>query len=545
MTGVHKHLILKWLAIVAAVLIAALLIALRMLFTHAEPYLRARATDMLSSRFHSDAEIHELHVSLFPLVLQGKGIVLYYHGHHDLPPLITIDQFQATADLIEFFGRPWHIHEVYLKGFAINVPPKEERQGQGFFGNGKAKRDIKVKIDEINAENSLLQIMPSDPKKSAHEFVIEHLVMRRIAPGKPAAFDAVLTNPTPPGQIHSTGQFGPWEPDDPRGTRVSAGYTFTNADLSVFKGISGILSSSGKYSGPLERIEVEGQTETPDFAVDTGNHPMMLKTEFHATVDGTNGETFLHPVTAHFLDSTLVCSGKIVKAPTGKGREVLLHVDSQDARIEDLLRLTVKSDKPLLDGSVKLDTSFDLPPGGGKVMDRLALNGKLAMSDMQFTNTEVRDKLENLSRRAQGHPNDQNAGSSVSQLTGNFDLHSGAIELRDLNFSLPGADVQLEGNYGLGSEKMDFHGDLRLEAKPSQMVTGVKSLLLKPFDPLFRKNGMTQVPIKVTGDRSHPSFGLDFHRKKEKEEGGSNAEENEKEAGRNEPGKDQSGSDPR
>ncbi len=55
----------------------------------------------------------------------------------------------------------------------------------------------------------------------------------------------------------------------------------------------------------------------------------------------------------------------------------------------------------------------------------------------------------------------------------------------------------------------------RLQAKLSQVTTGIKSFLLKPFNSFFRKNGVTVLPIKVTGTRDQPSFGLDFHQKKE------------------------------
>ena len=69
-------------------------------------------------------------------------------------------------------------------------------------------------------------------------------------------------------------------------------------------------------------------------------------------------------------------------------------------------------------------------------------------------------------------------------------------------------------------EELDFHGKLRMQAKLSQTMTGVKSFMLKAFDPFFRKNGQTEVPIKITGQREHPSFGLDLHHKeKEKEKG--------------------------
>jgi hypothetical protein len=50
------------------------------------------------------------------------------------------------------------------------------------------------------------------------------------------------------------------------------------------------------------------------------------------------------------------------------------------------------------------------------------------------------------------------------------------------------------------------------------MTTGMKSFFLKAVDPFFRKGNVTELPIKITGTREHPSFGLDLHHKEEKEE---------------------------
>jgi len=48
------------------------------------------------------------------------------------------------------------------------------------------------------------------------------------------------------------------------------------------------------------------------------------------------------------------------------------------------------------------------------------------------------------------------------------------------------------------------------------MVTGWKSILLKPVDPFFKKDGAgTEVPIKLTGTKSEPHIGLDFGHKKQ------------------------------
>jgi len=66
---------------------------------------------------------------------------------------------------------------------------------------------------------------------------------------------------------------------------------------------------------------------------------------------------------------------------------------------------------------------------------------------------------------------------------------------------------------------MDFHGTLRMQAKLSQTMTGFKSLLLKAVDPFFSKDGAGAVlPIKITGTRQNPSFGLELRRKKEEDQ---------------------------
>ena len=84
-----------------------------------------------------------------------------------------------------------------------------------------------------------------------------------------------------------------------------------------------------------------------------------------------------------------------------------------------------------------------------------------------------------------------------------------------LHYQVPGAKIDLAGKYSLDGNQFDFHGKARMDAKLSHMVTGWKSILLKPVDPFFSKHGVgTEVPVKVTGTKSEPHFGLDFGHKK-------------------------------
>jgi hypothetical protein len=122
-----------------------------------------------------------------------------------------------------------------------------------------------------------------------------------------------------------------------------------------------------------------------------------------------------------------------------------------------------------------------------------------------------------LSRRASGRKTNGNGPDATprnvtSDFSGRFTLGTGTLTLAKLTFDVPGAIVELNGQYSLRSETLAFSGNLFMDAKVSETTTGWKSLALKVVDPLFRKNGRTVIPIKIAGTRDDPSFGLDLRR---------------------------------
>jgi len=258
----------------------------------------------------------------------------------------------------------------------------------------------------------------------------------------------------------------------------------------------------------LERIDIHGETETPQFTVTVGGHPVPLHTKYHAIVDGTNGDTILERIDGSFLNTSLVAKGAVVETPGKKGRTVTLDVTMDKARIEDVLLLAVKAQKPMT-GALRLKTKLVLPPGEQDVVEKLHLDGEFAIADGGFTNPDVQKKINELSHRGSAKPLEGEREKVTSDFTGRFALNDGVLALPNLTFDVPGAAVQLNGQYALRPETLDFHGNLIMDAKVSQMVAGYKSVLLKLIDPLFRKEGRTVIPIKIEGSRNAPAFGLD------------------------------------
>jgi hypothetical protein len=511
--------------ILAAVLVAALVfvIFLWILAHHAEPLLRARVIETLSARFQSRVELPELHVSVVQgLVVDGKGLRIY--GQTDpnihregLQALIGVDQFSFRIGVLSLLRSPMHVGTVYIKGLELNIPPKEDRQQ--FRNMAPKEGKIKIVVDEFRSEKALLVINTSRLDKLPLEFDIQNLQMREIGAGQPLKFKATLVNPKPVGGIDSQGEFGPFNSEEPRDSPVRGEYKFSNADLGTLKGIGGILSSTGRYKGTLGNIVVDGETDTPDFRLNISGRPVPLKTTFHAIVDGTSGDTYLRPVQATIISTPLTATGSVVKTVDPKGHRINLDVTIPKGKIDDLLRLAVRTDPPIMTGAVRLQTLLDISPGDPDITDRLYLKGKFAVLRAHFTNDKIQSKIDALSMRSQGKPElatDDIPDNVRSRMSGNFVLKKGVVTFRNVVFEIPGTKVALAGDYSLDGNLFDFHGKARFDAKLSQMAGGWKSILLKPVDPFFRKKGVTELPIKITGTKSEPHFGLELFGRKEK-----------------------------
>lgn len=492
------------------------------------PRAKLRIVNALQDRFDADVDVKSLQVSLFPQPnVTGAGMTIRHRQWADPHPLISIRRFTARTDFSTLLNRRNHVDLVRLEGLEIYVPPRGraaerntelEHEPVASAEPGHDSTRLKFLIETMIADGAVLEIEPKVENKEPLRYLVEKLTLHSVGPGQPLAFQAKLTNAKPPGLIDSSGSFGPWQKDDPRATPVSGKYSFQKADLAVFKGISGMLSSTGNYHGVLQHIEVDGSTDTPDFALKRGGQPVHLTTTFHSIVNGTDGDTILEPVDAHFLGSEFVCKGGVVHLDRTPGKTVSLDAVTRQARMQDILRLVTGDGRPLLKGAVDFKTKIMIPPGPEDVMDKLRLDGQFSVVSAEFTSKNVQQRLRTLSDRARGiskqEEQQQPLETVASNFYGRFTLDRAVTSFARLSFDVPGAAIHLSGTYNLRSEAIDMAGTFRMQATLADTQSGIKHWLLKPLDPLFEKDGAGFLaPIKITGTRDHPEIAATiFHR---------------------------------
>jgi hypothetical protein len=474
---------------------------------------------------------------------KGQGLRIWPSEHAGEPPaktpLVQVNEFAFHVPLRYEQTQSLHIPEVRLSGILVDVPPRtklEQRAGITFAmatppaSPSQQSTLANVRINRVLCQNAQLVFASSKPDKPPLTFYIARLQLTHFIPGQPVQFDADLTNPSPRGTIHTSGDFGPWAPSDPGASPMHGKYVFKNADLSTIKAIEGTLQSTGSYAGVLGSLQVDGAANVHDFRLTHFDNEVPLDTNFRARVDGTDGDTWLDAVdatlgTAHFITSGSIIrvrvdnrkppAGSTGTAPAYAGHIIDLKVDIGNTPVDDFLRLVSHLPKPILTGKVAAKATLHIPPGPEPVNRRAKIDGSFQLQDVRFSEAKLQQKVEDLSLRGQGHPGDLKTADSAtvrSQMRGNFHLAHAIVALPNLDYLVPGADIRLKGTYNLDGQ-LHFDGTARMQATLSQMVGGWKGFLLKPADPFFKKDGAgTLIPIRVRGTRQAPDFGIDMGR---------------------------------
>lgn len=492
------------------VIVAAVVIGSRQI----EPRLHEAVVSTLASSLEGTVELGAARLTFFPLRFRAEALTVRHHGRMDVPPLLVIQSVVADLTPRNIWSRT--IDHVAIDGMEVNIPPRQGSGPRVPMSNRDTAGDSEggsssVVIRRLTATNSRLTVIPRESGKNPKVWDIFSLVMHDITPGAPATFEASITNPIPYGNIEATGHLGPWQAGEPGDTPLDGTYTFA-ADLGTIKGLEGHVDAKGEMNGVLEQIATHGETSTERFRLTRlrgGSLP--LKTRYEAMVDGTNGDVELTNVDVLLGLSTFRAQGKVEGTKGIKGKRVVLTVRSEAVDVSDLLRFLTNPKTPAARGTLIVDAAFDLLQGTEDVLERLALDGSFRAERLRFTDPGTQEKVDSLSRRAQGRPTDLTIDEMASRMRSAFTLRRGILTFKALAFDVEGASVRLAGTYALEPGTLAFTGEVRLAAPVSKTQTGFKTWLLKPLDPLFRNKGAgTLLAIKVHGTPDKPEIDLDL-----------------------------------
>jgi hypothetical protein len=479
-----------------------------------EPRMRRELELWLSQRLNSDVAVESLTVSLFPTVrVEGTGLVLRIKDRPDLPPFVTVRRWVGTGDLSRLRSR--RFSEVRLEGAVITVPPgrSKDLRPLRMAGGGRKRRGPRAPLfDRLVADAVTISVQPRDADRDPVVWDVRDLEMRDFSLDTAVPFSATVDTPLPADRARVSGTAGPWPPGDFERLPMTGQFTF-EGDLAAVAGLDGRISVSGNVLGTLARLATSGTASSPQLGLKAGAAGLLpMAATFDAAFDGTSGDLYVSRLTTTLAGASFETAGRVLRKRGVRGRHVTLSVKTpEDCDVADLLRLLIDGARPPVSGRLSLDASLDLPPGEADVLERLTAAGTFRVLHARFANDEVQAKVDELSRRGQGRPTDTTITRVASSMEGEVSLRGSRLSLRAVRFEVPGVAIDASGSYGLTSERLDFRGVARLDARMSRTQIGAKRVFLLPLDPLLSKDGAgTRVVLDISGTRSTPAVDVDL-----------------------------------
>jgi hypothetical protein len=503
-----------WFAGIAIAI--ALVMAVALWFIDANwPYRYRKIHPLLEDVLASQVKVSEYHRTYFPNPgFVANGLTLRRKSAPELPPIGTARSMVVQGSWLDLVMLRHRVRRVEVAGLRVEMPPPGSRASQEDFPPGSSAdfTGPDTAIAEMVIHDSVLDIQRTGAVPLS--FLLRRLVFTNVLKNRAAGYTVDMQNALPTAQIHATGNFGPLNPQNLGATPVSGTFTITALRLHDVGEISGTLSATGRFRGPLASIAATADSTTSDFAVEDGHRSAVAAT-IQCTVNGLNGDVVIHGLAARTGATVIHAAGAVQQGRQGSPKATNLDLEVKDGRAEDLLRLFMHQDVPVT-GIVWVHAHAYLAAAvnGAAFLHRLHVQGTFAVPREVLSDHRTEESLTAFSDRAQGKKapdpkvdskTDRSASSdALSSLEGTADIRDGVVSSRRLTFRVPGAEAHVDGTFNLHSKVVHLVGNLRMEADISHAETGFRSWLLKPLAPFFRKkHAGAVVPVAVTGGPGH------------------------------------------
>ncbi len=498
--GLH----LLWIGLAAvAGLVVLILVLGSVMAARLAPMVRTKLVAMLQAELGPQVRVGEVHTHFnggLRVDVDGMEAASVQRGiaGDAAKPMLHVDHVQANMGLMAAIT-------------AMLGKAGTDTGGSGTTGGGM--REAMAHLQRVTLEGVHLRFDNGSAGHAPLQFDLPHVELTgldRFGSRRMFDYKATVDAGAPIGLVETQGTMGPWNAGDPRATPLQGTFAFEKRSVAAVHGLRGLLSMEAKYAGTLSTMETEGSTHDPAFCLDVSAHPVDLQTTFKMRLDAAHDVVTIEALDAHFLRTHFQLAGTVTKA-TGGGYQLDMALNVPDGRVEDALVLGAPTEPPLLRGGLTMTGRLLMPAGSAPIAHKLQLQGgRFRLVGVQFGRASVQRSADELSEKAAGHPQNANgreASATSAEVTGDVALENSVMRLTAVRLLAPGTALALNGRYLLGGGGFDMTGTLHTSATASEMHSGLKSVLMRPFNGLFShgRDGAT-LPLKVTGRGNEPHF---------------------------------------
>lgn len=470
------------------------------------PFRYRKVHPLLEDEFQSRVEVQHYYRTYFPHPgFVADGVTFWRKGHEGDPPLAKLDHLHVVGTWTGLLFTPHTLYQIWLRGVRVRIalPPAGNPAAQGGSASSEpqpTRSQSKLRVETIVANGATLDLERQG--KPPMHFVFQTLQIHNVRAGEPLTFFTRMRLPKLQAIVAANGNLGPFRSGHYEEMRVDGGYSLTGLQLRRISDLGGNLSGSGRYTGRLSQIEVDGKLAIPDF--NAGGHAVRLDASYRAIVKTKRGDVDIQNAVVKMANSTLIASATIAGTP----KISRVNFATTEGDLHQLLEV-LEGAEPRVAGKVDFTAQAEFGSGPETFLKRLRLKGHIAVHEVSFVRG-TQEEMDAFSARVRKE-NHNDRERVTAAASGDTTFRNGMAYFPGIQVELPGAKAHLAGTFNLLNARVDLTGKVAMQQTLAKDVTGWKKVLITPLSPFFRhgKSGAL-VSIAVTGTAQKPKIGQNF-----------------------------------
>ena len=482
---------------------AILLVAAALFVFLKWPFTRRREIESLEHFAQSEVTIGHFDKKFFPYPgFDAEQIVFIRRMDNKPVTLAIVAHLECRSRWLNLLTYTNRVSRFDLRGVHVIIP-KPIPPSMPFF----PERKENTTIEHLSADGTALDV-------HGIHFAFPQLRLANIGKGKPLDYEVTAQIPKPSSSVMSRGRVGPFQAGPQQSLPLKGSFEIRGGNLQGIEKLAGTIYGRGNFEGVLGHLDISGAANVRSFHLINVPNPVDIASEYKIRADCQHGAVQIEQTTVHFAHTVVYSSGSVAD------KILTLEIESKAARVEDLLRLVVSAPQPPTAGVIQFHSSVRLPYSNSEFLRRLQMKGEFQIADGELVNARSQRKLDELSARARARKEkraiDMKEPPHVHiELQANFEDRNGIVTFPAITLKVPSATAAASGTFSLLSSAIALRGTLAMQASLSGAAGGVRSLVLLPLDPFFKKGSAgSVVPIEVSGTYSHPLFKASLRRKR-------------------------------
>lgn len=281
------------------------------------------------------------------------------------------------------------------------------------------------------------------------------------------------------------------------------------ADAQATKRPQSATRNSQPSSNTSQGSMLDKMTGGGTLTIGTVQYDDLVLTNVHSNVSFDRGVIQLNPLTSQLYGGQETGSVSVDMRPAQPVYTANLKTDKVDA---NGLLSAVSNVKNTLYGTLAANVNANLASTASNSANAMlsGLNGTLGinLTNGKLANVDMLHELGSVAKFVGGANSSSKGYTTISQLSGTFDVKNGVAQTNDLKAVIDGGSLAATGTANLVNQTLNMHTTAVLSQATSQQAGGTQVGGLMNT-ALANKQGELVIPVIVTGTFQHPQVAPD------------------------------------